>query len=50
MDFTLFTLPAWAVSDEAQAWFYGFATMAFVRIFRAGLRWFKGVDVRDSDG
>jgi len=41
MDFTTISLPAWAVTEEAQAWFYGFAVMCFVRIFRAGLKWFK---------
>jgi hypothetical protein len=42
MNFTTISLPAWAVSDEAKAWFYGFVSMALVRVFRAGLRWFKG--------
>ena len=36
-----FTMPDWAVSDEAQAWFCGFYLMAMVRIFRACLKWFK---------
>lgn len=44
-----FTMPEWAVSEEAQAWVCGFFLMATVRIFRAGLRWFKRVG-RDGGG
>ncbi len=36
-----FTMPEWAVTDEAQAWVCGFFLMGTVRIFRAGLKWFK---------
>ena len=41
MNWTTLTIPAWAVSLEAQAWFYGFAIGATVRIFRTVLRWVK---------
>lgn len=41
MDFTSISVPAWAGSNEAQAWFYGLAAAAMVRVFRAGLRWLK---------
>lgn len=37
----LTSLPAWALTDEAKAWFLGFGAMALVRIFRAALIWFK---------
>lgn len=40
MDFE-FVMPAWAVSDDAQAWVSGFVLMGMVRIFRACLRWFR---------
>jgi len=36
-------IPAWATTDEAVAWFYGFAIGATVRIFRAGLKWVKRI-------
>lgn len=37
----LTSLPSWAVTDEAQAWMLGLGAAAMVRVFRAGLRWFK---------
>jgi|GEM_PF-4715388 len=40
-------VPAWATSDEALAWYYGFALAGGIRLCRAGLRWFRRVD---SDG
>lgn len=40
-DWTTFTLPTWAVTDEAQAWFCGLAFGCIFRVFRAGLTWFK---------
>jgi len=49
MDFTLFTIPAWAVTPEAQAWVLGFFSAALVRVFRAGVRWLKRVDQGSSD-
>lgn len=45
----LTTLPEWAVSPEAQAWAYGFGAMALVRIFRAGLLWFKRAGIERND-
>lgn len=41
MDFENWTLPASLVTDEARAFFFGLFTGAFVRLFRATLRWFK---------
>lgn len=41
MDFTTWSLPALLVSDEAKVFFLGLFTGAFVRLFRASLRWFK---------
>lgn len=40
-DFSNIDLPDWATTDEAKAWFLGFVAMGMVRLFRAGLRWFK---------
>lgn len=37
------TIPAWAVDDEARAWFAGFALGCILRVIRAALRWFKRV-------
>jgi hypothetical protein len=39
----LTSLPAWAVTPEAQAWVLGLGAAGMVRVFRAGLRWFKRV-------
>jgi len=52
IDWSTWTAPAWAVSDDAQAWFAGFLMAALVRIFRAGLKWFKrvGNDAGGGDG
>lgn len=49
IDFTTVTLPLWATSDEATAFFYGFAVMAGVRLFRVGLRWVRRI-ASDSGG
>ena len=49
MDFTSISIPDWALTDEAKAWFLGFGMIAFVRIFRACLRWFKRAGV-DAEG
>lgn len=39
----LTSLPAWAVTQDAQAFWLGFGAASMVRIFRAGLRWFHRV-------
>jgi len=36
-------LPAWASTDEAACWFYGFAIAATVRVFRAVARWVRRI-------
>lgn len=37
------TLPDWATTPEAQAWFYGFVVGGSIRIFRTCLRWVKRI-------
>lgn len=41
MDFTTFTMPAGITSEEGIAFMFGLFVGAFVRLFRAALRWFK---------
>lgn len=43
MNDLLTSLPDWALTDEAQAWWLGFGAMALVRVFRAALRWFRKI-------
>jgi len=43
MNWSSWSLPAWATTDEAQAFVYGLFIAAGVRVFRAGLRWVKRV-------
>jgi len=38
-----FEMPAWAISDECQAWLCGFFLGASVRLVKAALRWFKRI-------
>lgn len=45
----LTTLPAWALTDEAKAWFLGFGAMALVRVFRACLIWFRRAGTERHD-
>jgi hypothetical protein len=48
-DWETITLPAWATTDEAKAWAAGLIFGCIFRIFRAGLRWFKGAGVQKYD-
>jgi hypothetical protein len=50
MDWGNWTIPDWATTDEALAWFYGFAVGASVRVFRAGLRWVKRIGEETTGG
>jgi hypothetical protein len=49
MNDLLTSLPAWAVSAESQAWFYGLGAGALIRVTRASLRWFKRVDTDSGE-
>ena len=37
------SLPAWAVSDDAKAWFLGFGACMMAVLFRAALNYFRAV-------
>jgi hypothetical protein len=40
-DWSTYTFPAWATTDEAKAFLLGIIFGALVRIFRSALKWFK---------
>jgi len=46
-DVTTFTLPSWATSQAAQAFFYGLAFAIVLRLVRIGIRWFSAVSGPD---
>lgn len=39
----LTSLPEWAVSQEAQAFWLGLGVGVMVRLVRAGMRWFRRI-------
>lgn len=49
MDWSTFTLPAWAVTEECQAFLYGFGIGFLVRGTRAAIRMLKRVDMHEGD-
>jgi len=49
MDFNDWTLPPGLLTDASKAFFFGLFTGAFVRLFRAALRWFKRAGVEKED-
>lgn len=48
MDTIVWSLPAWAVTPECQAFVYGFGVGTVVRLFRVALKMIKHLD-SDSD-
>lgn len=42
-DFVNYNFPDWAQTVYAQAWLMGIVVGAMIRIFRAGLKWFRAV-------
>ena len=46
----LTAIPSWAETDEAKAWFLGLGAAVMVRVFRAGIRWFRRVGSDSSYG
>jgi len=51
MDWQNWTLPAWATTDEAKAFVYGFFVAASVAIWKAAARWVKrSLDDRETEG
>lgn len=38
------SLPAWANTPEAQAFWLGLGAGAMIMLFRAAIRWFKRID------
>lgn len=44
-DFHALTIPDWATTDAAKAFFMGFVFASFVVVFRVARRWFsRGLD------